>query len=245
MCAEGRVQAQPRPSGWHSPLDAHGLGALDEGHLALPVHIVCVLLRPRGGAVDDGVHAHQRRRQRGGVGQVGLQRGVPCGGWVQPHGGSSRASRLAAPENTAPASQSVLWQLPPGGPPAPWSPPSRAGSRRGSAAAARCSARRTPRPAPAAPPAAPACRWRPPPGSRSWARACRRSWRRRPPQRCSAPGAQRSPLAAGAVWVTQYVVWVLAQRAHHKQSSPAGPRGRASLPAVPRGLLKAGAAHAP
>lgn len=63
MCAEGRVQAQPRPGGRHSPLDAHGLGALDEGHLALPVHIVCVLLRPRGGAVDDGVHAHQRRRQ--------------------------------------------------------------------------------------------------------------------------------------------------------------------------------------
>ena len=41
-------------------------------HLALPVNLGGALLGPRSGAVDDGVDAHQRRRQRRRVTQVSL-----------------------------------------------------------------------------------------------------------------------------------------------------------------------------
>lgn len=49
-------------------LHSHRFRRLDQRLLALPVHVGDGLLRTRGGAVDDGVDAHQRRGDGLGLG---------------------------------------------------------------------------------------------------------------------------------------------------------------------------------
>ena len=56
-------------------LDAHGLGALNQRHFALPINLIGGLLWTSGGAVDDGVNANQGGGEGRGVGEVCLDGG--------------------------------------------------------------------------------------------------------------------------------------------------------------------------